>query len=761
MARDLFRRRHTGARGPRRGAHAPGHVHRLHRQRAGCTTSSGRSSTTPSTRLANGYRHRDHRDAEEGRLLRGDGQRPRHPRGHPSAAGRLRRGGRLYAAARRRQVQQQELRLFRRPARRGRVRGQRPLRVGGGGRVPAITATTSSRFESDEDQKDRQDRLRPRRRAAWQRWATPASAARRSASSPTRACSRTPTSTATPCAAACASWPTSIKGVRFVFTDERAKDPRRAAAVEYCYEGGLADFVQIPQYRTRQTITDPITVRGPGATGTLRARGHPVYRFLHGEHLFLRQQCAHRLRAARTRSGFKARRHQGVQRLRPPRRRCSKEKDNNLSGDDFREGMTAVVYAGRARSRSSRARPKGRLGNTEVQVPSSRPSVLSSSRVYLDDLEASGGGHSASSKRRSRRRRVREAARKARDVARAEERSSRPRRWWASLSSCTGRKAGSRTSCSSSRAIPPAAAPSRAATGAFRPFCRCAASPCNAEKKRHGPGAGQRGIPIASSPRWARASARSSTYRTLKYNRVIILSDADQDGAHIRAILLDLLLPLYARVGYRRPRLHRYAAALQGRQEGREARSTAIDDNGAACEQSKRSAAATRVQRYKGLGRNESGAALGDDHEPQRPQADAGYASRTSTEAERRVTVLMGDKVEPRKAYISAYANFNKHGRFQAVSRKRTVRQGGATCRKRKIRPSVRPEEIVQKSMEDVMHDSMMPYSEHVILERALPARGGRPEARSAPHSLHHAANWAYTRQAAPQVRAHRRRLSR
>ena len=30
-------------------------------------------------------------------------------------------------------------------------------------------------------------------------------------------------------------------------------------------------------------------------------------------------------------------------------------------------------------------------------------------------------------------------------------------------------------------------------------------------------------------------------------------------------------------------------------------------------------------------------------------------------------------------------------------------------------------QEIVQKTMEDVMHDSMMPYSEHVILERALP----------------------------------------
>ena len=32
-----------------------------------------------------------------------------------------------------------------------------------------------------------------------------------------------------------------------------------------------------------------------------------------------------------------------------------------------------------------------------------------------------------------------------------------------------------------------------------------------------------------------------------------------------------------------------------------------------------------------------------------------------------------------------------------------------------------RPEQIIERNMEDVMHDSMMPYSEYVILERALP----------------------------------------
>ena len=41
--------------------------------------------------------------------------------------------------------------------------------------------------------------------------------------------------------------------------------------------------------------------------------------------------------------------------------------------------------------------------------------------------------------------------------------------------------------------------------------------------------------------------------------------------------------------------------------------------------------------------------------------------------------------------------------------------------KKKDEKTSMRPEEIIQKSMEDVMHESMMPYSEHVILERALP----------------------------------------
>jgi len=57
--------------------------------------------------------------------------------------------------------------------------------------------------------------------------------------------------------------------------------------------------------------------------------------------------------------------------------------------------------------------------------------------------------------------------------------------------------------------------------------------------------------------------------------------------------------------------------------------------------------------------------------------------------------------------------------------------------------PPMKPEEIIQKTMEDVMHDSMMPYSEYVILERALPRveDGLKPVQRRILYTMHELGN--------------------
>ena len=65
-------------------------------------------------------------------------------------------------------------------------------------------------------------------------------------------------------------------------------------------------------------------------------------------------------------------------------------------------------------------------------------------------------------------------------------------------------------------------------------------------------------------------------------------------------------------------------------------------------------------------------------------------------------------------------------------------------ARKKKEEPvQKRPEEIIQRNMEDVMHDSMMPYSEHVILERALPRveDGLKPVQRRILFTMHELGN--------------------
>ena len=114
-----------------------------------------------------------------------------------------------------------------------------------------------------------------------------------------------------------------------------------------------------------------------------------------------------------------------------------KEKDANLAGEDFREGLTAVLTV-MVKNPQFEGQTKGKLGNSEV-----KPAVESIISLRLAEfLENLKNGELAQKivEKAVKSAKVREAARKARDVARARN-SLEAAPLVGKLSSCTGRKA--------------------------------------------------------------------------------------------------------------------------------------------------------------------------------------------------------------------------------------------------------------------------------------------------------------------------------
>ena len=146
----------------------------------------------------------------------------------------------------------------------------------------------------------------------------------------------------------------------------------------------------------------------------------------------------------------------------------------------------------------------------------------------------------------------------------------------------------------------------------------------------------------------------------LKYNRVVILSDADQDGAHIRAILLtfffrymrELVSEGHVYIGM--PPLYKCAKGSETLY--------CYDDNELNAATKKLGRGYT-LQRYKGLGEMNPEQLWETTMDPSCRKM-VQVTIEDAAEAERMVTVLMGDKVEPRREYISLYANFNREDTF-------------------------------------------------------------------------------------------------
>ena len=442
------------------------------------------------------------------------------------------------------------------------------------------------------------------------------------------------------------------QGVRFVFTDEREKDETRRRR-EYCYEGGLADFVQYLN-TDKQTITDPITFEGR-REGTL-LRVAIQYTDSYTENIYSFVNNVPTGEGGTHETGFKA---AVTKAFNDYARRVGllKEKDNNLSGEDFREGMTAVVYAG-VQKPQFEGQTKGRLGNTEIR-PVVEAICLEQLSLYLDDLKNQEVATRIVEKA-VKAAKVREAARKARDVARQKNQlEAAP--LVGKLASCTGRN-WKENELFIVEGDSAGGSAKQGRDRRFQAILPLRGKPLNAEKKRIDQVlANEEFRSIITALGTGIGEEFDLTH--LKYNRVIILSDADQDGAHIRAILLTFFFR-YMRELVTDGHVYIGMPPLYCAKKGAE--HIYCFDEKELARATKKLGRGYSVQRYKGLGEMNPEQLWETTMNPNGRKM-VQVTIEDLAEAERRVTVLMGDKVEPRREYIQEYANFNHVDDFEPV----------------------------------------------------------------------------------------------
>ena len=331
-----------------------------------------------------------------------------------------------------------------------------------------------------------------------------------------------------------------------------------------------------------------------------------------------------------------------------------KDKEQNLLGEDYREGMT-VVLAIKMKNVQFEGQTKTKLGN-----PEARPEVeniiyeglinfanQTSSKQTLTEIINKAKGAA----------KVRDAAKRAKEITR-QKNSVDTYSLVGKLSSCTGRNPllnevfiveGDSAGGSAKQAR----------DRSFQAILPLRGKPLNVEKKRLSQILDNEEIRTMISA-IGTGIGTDFNIEHLKYNKIIIMADADQDGAHIRAILLTFfyryMKPLITdgHVFIGLPPLYKvykkdYEKYVYSDAELGEAVASA--------------GKGYMIQRYKGLGEMNPEQLWETTMDPQN-RTLIQVTIDDAALAEKMITTLMGDAIEERKAYISEHANFDREDTF-------------------------------------------------------------------------------------------------
>ena len=327
-----------------------------------------------------------------------------------------------------------------------------------------------------------------------------------------------------------------------------------------------------------------------------------------------------------------------------------KDSDPSLSGDDIREGLTAIISV-KIEEPQFEGQTKQKLGNSEAR--GAVDSIVSEQLTYF--LEQNPTVAKTICEKSLLAQRAREAARKARDLTRrktALEGSSLPGK----LADCSdkdpknceiyiveGDSAGGSAKTARSRA-----------TQAILPL---RGKILNVEKARLDKIYANAEIK-AMITAFGTGIHEDFDIEKLRYHKIIVMTDADVDGAHISTLLLTFLyrfMPELIKQGYvylAQPPLYKVERnkkvwyAYSDEQLNQILTEIGRDGN-------------NKIQRYKGLGEMDAEQLWETTMDPEkRILRRVTMDDAASSEIDLTFTTLMGDKVEPRREFIEANAKY-------------------------------------------------------------------------------------------------------
>jgi DNA gyrase subunit B len=427
------------------------------------------------------------------------------------------------------------------------------------------------------------------------------------------------------------------KGLWILLLDDRAERER-----SFYFEGGLVSFVRHLNKNKETLHARPIYVERREGSSSIEVALQ--YNDSYTENVFSFANNINTVDGGTHLTGFRA---ALTRSLNDYARRAGilKDADANLSGDDVREGLTAVVSV-KMVDPQFEGQTKAKLGNAEIKGPV-EAAVSEGIGQYLDENPADGRRMIEKSLTAAR---AREAARKARDLVirkGALEGMSLPGK----LADCQERDPAK----SELYLVEGDSAGGSAKQGRDRRFqaiLPLRGKLLNVEKARLDKIVSSENIrPLVIA--LGAGIGDSLDLAKLRYQRIIIMTDADVDGAHIRTLLLTFFfrhMPQVIENGYlfiAQPPLFRVSTGKVTHYAQSEAERDSIVK--------KMAVKNVTVQRFKGLGEMNADQLWETTMNPE-TRTLLRAEVEDAAEADAIFTMLMGERVEPRKDFIKTEA---------------------------------------------------------------------------------------------------------